>query len=338
MQSLSYSTPLPSAAEPIANGTETRPGPRPDLAVVICTRNRAAKLGAALEALVRLQTRRTYEVIVVDNRSTDQTAEVIRGFQWRTGFVKYVRVDRIGLGAARDRGWREARADIISFTDDDCYVTRDYVDRVLEVFEEQPGVAFVTGQIRLWDPEDQPITIDLRETIVEMHPYTFVSTNGVGGANLAFRREVLDRIGGFDPLLGAGTRFPCEDLDVVARAVWCGLAGRFDPRPAVFHHHGRKTRGDAFRIFRDYDRGRGAYYMKFILRPDSRRLYLRAYVRWLLREARSPGDIRRVYRELMSALAYFRQSRATQDGQSSRTCHLTHPAVGRAGSSDLPSG
>src|SRR3546814_9709199 len=64
---------------------------------------------------------------------------------------------------------------------------------------------------------------------------------------------------------GAGTPFACEDVDALARAAAAGWRGAYDPRPLVYHHHGRKTREDALRLRRVYDTARGAYYAKCIM-------------------------------------------------------------------------
>jgi hypothetical protein len=98
------------------------------------------------------------------------------------------------------------------------------------------------------------------------------------GANLAFRKEAIAAAGGFDPELGAGTPFPSEDVDLMAAVAWRGYSGRFDPAPVVFHHHGRKEHHRAG-ILEGYDRGRGAYFMKYILRRDTRWIYLAAWFR-----------------------------------------------------------
>ena len=113
------------------------------------------------------------------------------------------------------------------------------------------------------------------------------------GANLAVRREVLAAVGGFDPLLGAGT--PCmagEDTDFIARIVWAGWTARYDPAPSVAHHHGRKPGGAADRQRQGYDRGRGAYYAKWALDARARRTYLREWYRSARRMLRTCKPIR----------------------------------------------
>ena len=70
--------------------------------------------------------------------------------------------------------------------------------------------------------------------------------------------------------LGPGTPFVIEDGDLAAAAVWSGVMGVYDPRPVVYHHHGRKTKQDADQLWRYYGAGRAAYFAKYILRKDTR--------------------------------------------------------------------
>jgi hypothetical protein len=276
---------------------------RPEVSIVICSRNRAAQLCGALESLMAMRTRRHWEAILVDNGSTDGTAQVIHQAAEREPRIRYVTEACIGLGAARDRGWREARGDLLSFTDDDCYLAPDYVDAVVAAFRGRPEVGVVGGRILLFDAQDAPVTIDERDYPVELPPRSFVVAGALKGANLSFRREALQAVGGFDPALGVGTRFPCEDIDAVAGVLWAGFGGRFDPRPTVLHHHRRRV-ADVPRLRASYDRGRGAYYAKFLLRPECRSTYVAGW----LNEVRCNLDgatFARVFRELQSGAAYL---------------------------------
>ncbi|MFZ1107933.1 MAG: glycosyltransferase [Rhodomicrobium sp.] len=252
-----------------------------DLSVVVCTRNRAAQLANALNYWAELAPKSSWELVLVDNGSTDATPQIIAKAQERIPALHYVLEPRIGLGAARDRGWREARGAIIAFTDDDCYPSAGYVDDYVEAFRRGPDAGYMGGRILLWDEDDVRLTVDYREIAEEIAPYCFLPAGVLQGANLAFRRETLEKIGGVDPELGAGTPFPCEDIDLVAAAAWAGFKGKFDPSPLVYHHHGRKA-CDYDRIMRSYDKGRGAYYAKYILRKGSSGVYLRAWLRSIL--------------------------------------------------------
>jgi GT2 family glycosyltransferase len=279
----------------------------PALSIVICTRNRADQLRGTLDSLMAMKTARTWEAILIDNASTDGTADVIAEASAIEPRIRYVREERIGLGAARDRGWRETRSSLVSLTDDDCYLAEDYVDAVVTAFEGRPDVGVLGGRILLFDPADARITIDERDYPVEIAPYSFVVAGAIKGANLSFRREALQAVDGFDPGLGAGTPFPCEDIDAVAAVLWAGFKGRYDPRPLVLHHH-RRREADVPNLKAGYDRGRGAYYAKFLLRPECRRAYAAGW--WgEVRNNLNRAGLARLSRELRSAAAYLRSRR-----------------------------
>lgn len=270
-----------------------------DLSIVICTRNRADRLEPMLRSLAALRSDRTWEVLLVDNASTDNTFAVLQNADDLAGRKRVLSAETVGLGAARDFAWRSATGEIITFTDDDCYVGPDFVNAVVTVFAENPELACLGGRILLYDPTDARITIDERETAESIPDHTFVKAGTLQGANLSFRRNALEAIGGIDPALGAGTPFPCEDVDAVAATVWAGLQAGFDPRPVIWHHHGRKS-GDLPRLQREYDLGRGAYYAKHLLHKDRRFTYLKG---WMHEALLWPS---RVPREIVGAGRYFR--------------------------------
>jgi len=247
-----------------------------ELSIVICTRNRANRLGGTLASLAALHSVRSWEVLLVDNASTDDTTAVLAASDDLGGRKRVLFAEPIGLGAARDMAWRQAKGTHITFTDDDCYLQPDFVDAVLTVFDERPRLACLGGRIMLFDPSDVRVTIDERDTASTLPPRSFVRAGTLHGANMTFTRDALETIGGIDPELGAGTRFPCEDIDAIAATVWAGLEVAFDPRPVVFHHHGRKV-ADLPKLRQGYDLGRGVYYAKYLRRPDARLIYLRAW-------------------------------------------------------------
>lgn len=274
-----------------------------DLSIIVCTRNRADKLPRTLATYYNIQSVKHWELIIADNNSTDATAEVIAKADNLDGRLRGVHVDRIGLGAARDAAWRHARGKIVAFTDDDCYPEPDYVDAVLSVFEEHPEAGCVGGRILLFDPTDARATIDERTTPVEVPPCRFLAAGFFQGANISFRRSILEEIDGLDQQLGAGTPFPCEDIDAIAATIWAGHPARFDPRPVVWHHHGRKIR-DLPKLRASYDQGRGAYYAKYVLRSDTRLAYIAG---WIWEDIKLPilDYFVSVPRELRSAARYL---------------------------------
>ena len=278
------------------------------VSIVICTRNRAPALAPMLDALAALQSRHAYEILLVDNASTDETPARLDQAAARLPHVRTLRVDRIGLGAARDAAWRAAEGRIILFTDDDCYVAPDLVDATVEVFDRHPEIGFAGGRILLHDPSDYPVTIDERDVPAVISPSRFTPPGVLQGANMAFRRNALETVGGFDTAFGAGTPFPCEDIDTVAACVWAGIGGRFDPTMVVRHHHGRKAK-DYPALMQSYDRGRGAYFAKYVLRSESRAAYLRGWIAGTFRYLHR-GNLDTLRRELASARAYLVHRRA----------------------------
>jgi glycosyltransferase involved in cell wall biosynthesis len=278
------------------------------ISVIVCTRNRASRLPRFLSAVAGLEpVPFGWELLIVDHASTDDTGRVLREFAASAAFpVRPLRSDAPALSGAKNQAIAVARGEIFALTDDDCYPRPDYLLALARVFEAH-DVGVVGGRVVLHDPTDANLSILDVDTPANIEPRTFVRPGAVHGANLAVRREVLAAIGGFDPLLGPGS--PCvaaEDVDLVARAVWAGWRGRYDPDVVVSHDHGRKPGREADRVLRSYACGRGAYYTKFLLNRETRRLYLRA---WYKTQGRWPRALvrPRLRRELAGGGRYLVQ-------------------------------
>ena len=235
-----------------------------DISLIICTRNRFQQLARCLESVRRITFKRSWELIIVDNGSLDDTAVVVRKFiTSRTMPVSYVFEPIRGLGNAHNAGVKIARGEILAFTDDDCYPARDFLSKIWSSFEDTT-LGYITGRILLHDPTDHPITINHSTTPLTFPAHSFIEPAAVQGANMAFRAGVLRGIGGFDPLFGPGALFNSEDLDAAARASALGWMGQYRPEVVVSHHHGRK-KSDIRPLWRSYQIGIGAYRMKLLL-------------------------------------------------------------------------
>jgi glycosyltransferase involved in cell wall biosynthesis len=270
------------------------------IALVVCTRNRANKLDAFFESLRRIRCEAPWELVLVDNGSTDGTDERLK--QFGTAFTAPTRVLREpvpGLGRARNRGWHGTQAPVIAFTDDDCYPEPDYLNRMLAVFADS-SVGFSGGRTLLFDATDAPVTIYEHPTAQVYPPEHFIIGGVIHGANMAFRRQALEDIQGFDDHLGAGTPFAFEDVDAQLRALAAGWTGKYDPAAVVYHHHGRKPGKEQETISRSYDQGRGGYYMKCILFMPHRWTCLRFWLRGIRRQ-----PFAQTGRELRAAVEYF---------------------------------
>lgn len=275
------------------------------VSLVVCTRNRGTQLRKCLCYIERLRPICVWELILVDNGSTDATREILSDFAAGAAFPVTVLFEaRAGLGRARNTGWRAAKGDVIAFTDDDCYVAPDYIDRICEIFEDR-RIGFAGGRVDLFDTNDCAFTLRTSDEIEFREPRSLIEPPWIIGASMAFRRRALEDVEGFDDNLGAGTRFKSgEDLDALVRASFAGWWGVYNPAAAVAHHHGRKAT-DIPSLKRGYLLGKGACTMKFILTPETRSLHVRNWYWTFLRVLRGGYALRDFLWELRGGIAYF---------------------------------
>ena len=171
----------------------------------ITTFNRAPFLAEALESILA-QTFGEYEVLVVDDGSTDATEAVLEPYRGR---IRYVRQENAGRSAARNRAVQEARTRYISFLDSDDRWCRDKLARHVPVLEADPRVALVHGHVEVVDDESHALAWE-----TEHHRALFSAAhrNGVTYAGYAFdcrcfssaitaRVEAIRGVGLYDPAL-----------------------------------------------------------------------------------------------------------------------------------------
>ena len=271
-----------------------------DLSLVICTRNRAAQLAQTLETVSAIRSQLKWELIVVDNGSTDRTSAVVAEYAAACNHpVQMIMEPGRGVSCAKNAGWQSARSGIIVCIDDDCYPEKDYLDSIFDCFANDPRLGFAGGRILLHDPTDRRITIQEHLEPFSFAPGSFIPAGAIHGANVAYRRAALIEVGGFDPWFGGGACYSGEEVELMARISAAGWYGAYDPKPLVYHHHGRKTANDEWRLRRWYDRGRGAYYAKCMLNRKMRKVYI---MKWLL--TRHHNSLITTGREIMAGLHY----------------------------------
>ena len=215
----------------------------PEISIVLCTWNRAGLLAGALDALLDQDDPPPHEILVVNNASTDGTASVIAARAAGHPQLRALSEPRQGLAFARNTGSAASRAPLIAFTDDDVRVGRGWMRAMASAFDRYPDASCIGGPVlpvwpgrvprwlteRHWAPlgaQDygpSPLRVDTHRPICLI------------GANVAFRRETLEAIGGFDPALqrvraGAGST---EDHDCHLRLWRSGRHGIYEPALAV---------------------------------------------------------------------------------------------------------
>ncbi|MGC9399907.1 MAG: glycosyltransferase [Anaerolineae bacterium] len=201
----------------------------PLYSVVIPVYNGAETLPACLKALQRQTVPpETYEVIVVDDGSTDGSADVARKFD-----VRLISQSNAGPAAARNRGAEEARGEILLFTDADCIPCSDWIEQMTMPFTH----AEVTGakgtyrtRQRGWIPRFVQLEYEDRYDRMRNQP----SIDFVDTYSAAYRRDIFLRAGGFDPAFPTAS---VEDQELSFRLAEQGYHLVFVPEAHVFHTH-----------------------------------------------------------------------------------------------------
>lgn len=189
--------------------------------MVVATHQRDHLLQRTLEAL-RAQTHPPEEVVVVDDASTDETPAVLRAATAAGDLpLRVIELEENGGPAvARNRGWRSTAAAIVAFTDDDCRPDPEWLERLVTAL----GHADLAQGRVVPDPLQAGRGAPFTRTL-DAGGSPFFET-----ANIAYRREWLERLGGFDERMRRG-----EDTDLGQRAVAAGARTAYDPDALVVH-------------------------------------------------------------------------------------------------------
>ena len=213
--------------------------------VVIATFNRAGELRRTLQSLATLVTAGPWEIVVVDNNSTDSTREIVAEAAEAAPIpVRYVHEPVQGRSAALNAGIAAARGEIIVTTDDDVRVEPDWLDQIGRAFERL-RCDYIGGRVLpLWSARP-PAWLSDRSgphwaviALLDYGPTPFELTSRMPlGVNMAFRRDAFDRVGGWDTRIGrkAGTLLGQEVREWCIRARALGLRGYYAPDVVVQH-------------------------------------------------------------------------------------------------------
>ncbi len=243
------------------------------LSIIVATYNRASALRQALDSLAAMVVPEeiAWEVVVVDNNSNDRTASVVNDFQQAGLPVRYVFEGKQGKSYALNTGIREAKGEILAFTDDDCLVARDWAAAIVKEFRTDHALAGLGGRVELYNPTDKPVSIRTRRERMLFSSLSFDHLFAlIPGCNMAFLRKVFVEVGEFDPFFGPGAKpgAVAEDTEFLYRAYKKGIRMVYSPDVVVFHNHGRRTDEEVESLNRKYGIGRGALYCKHVLRGD----------------------------------------------------------------------
>jgi len=207
--------------------------PWPRVSVVVCTYNGSRTIRDCLKGLGRLEYP-DYEVIVVDDGSTDRTAAIAREYDCRL-----ISTENRGLASARNVGLAAARGEIVAYLDDDASPDPRWLTYLAATFMTTSHAA--VGGPNIAPPGDGPIAECVaRAPGGPVHVLlTDREAEHIPGCNMAFRRACLEAIGGFDPQF----RVAGDDVDVCWRLQERGWTLGFSPAAMVWHHRRNSLRG-----------------------------------------------------------------------------------------------
>ncbi|MBE9009339.1 glycosyltransferase [Pseudanabaenaceae cyanobacterium LEGE 13415] len=218
------------------------------VSVIICTRDRPHALKDCLRSLEALNPP-PFEILVIDNApSSDATYQIVA----QLPNIRYVKEPQPGLSAARNRGIEESRGSIIAFTDDDVEVHPHWTAQLQQAFTD-PQILAVTGLVLPTQLETESQYLfeksfggfgqGYRSKTFDSAFFQTMQKFGVpvwrmgAGANMAFRRSIFDKVGNFDPRLGAGRSGCSEDSELWYRILAAGGNCYYEPKAVVFHTH-----------------------------------------------------------------------------------------------------
>jgi GT2 family glycosyltransferase len=264
----------------------------PMISIVVTTCANVELVLRCVEA-IRTTVTDAFEIIVVENRPAHSTvAQALAERFAGDPRVRYAEEERPGLSRARNAGLREARGEIVVFTDDDIVVDTAWASAVREAFTSAPEVDCVTGLILPLELETAaqllverfasfgkgfaPRVYSLADPPADQPLFPYTAGYFGSGANIAFRTDAARALGGFDPRLGAGTPARAgEDLDICIRLLQSGRRLAYEPRAIVWHPHPDTDARLRRQVF-GYGVGLGAMLCKQLLGPGRWKIVSRA--------------------------------------------------------------
>lgn len=242
------------------------------LSVIVSTRNRAHAITGCLDSIAASLANACLidaEMVVVDNGSQDATSAIVE--QWASACpfrVQLLSEPKAGLSRAQNRALLAAQGKLLAFTDDDCRLSKEYVNDLLRHDAADTELVLRGGRIELGDPTDLPLTIKVTPEPIRwnrrMNSARHQSITGqINGCNMTMRRALVEQLGPFDEHFGPGAIIGSgSDSDYLFRAYLAGLTLEYVPDMTVVHYHGRKTAAQGHKLLQGYLIGNGAEFAK----------------------------------------------------------------------------
>jgi len=210
------------------------------LSIIICTYNRFEIVADCLRSLCEFANdQSSYEILVIDNNSTDDTKPVVESFTTQMNNLKYIYEPKQGLSRARNRGAHEATGEWLFYLDDDAKVIECTLPRLFEVvsscsYDLYGGMyePFFHEERPYWLPENYGAKKFVQDTLGELKDYRFIS-----GGVMVCKKSVIETLDGFSSNFGMNGRTVAygEETELCQRALKMGFKLGFDPDLKILH-------------------------------------------------------------------------------------------------------
>lgn len=233
--------------------------------VGICTRDRGDSVARTLRSILRSDYE-DFDIIVVDQSACDDTARAVREVAGADSRIMYIHSPSTGASAARNVSISNAKGPIVTFTDDDCEVSPNWLGLMGAYFRDNPDVGQICGAV-LPGPHDSGLGFIPDAPISRVKrissPWLKWRERGIS-ANMGFRLTALRAVGPFDEVLGPGAPlYACEDGDITFRMLEAGYTVLSVPDAYVVHH-GFRTWAQGQPFMRRTGVAIGAMHMKHL--------------------------------------------------------------------------
>lgn len=236
---------------------------KPLITVVICTYNRCCVLPTALQSVCEQPIENgSYEIIVVDNNSTDNTPDVIQGFCERYSNLRYIKEPLQGLSHARNCGWRNANGTYVLYLDDDGRASEKWLSIAKEIIETIYPAVFGGPYFAFYNTPKPKWFRDAygSHTLGDIQ---FLDRGYLSGGNIAFRRSILADLNGFDGDLGMCAKRMAygEETAVIARIrdTMPSELIYYDPSFYIYHLVTARKMTLTYQLRASFGSGRGYY-------------------------------------------------------------------------------
>lgn len=237
------------------------------ISVIICTYNRPNDIGRVVKSVLS-NTYPDYELLIIDQSNTDETKKIVEKCITKNSHLKYLWSVR-GKSRAVNLGVKEAEGDIIAFTDDDCVVSEDWLEKIAITLDRiTTDSIIVFGSVK-------PAEHDVRRGFIPANKIRYaefkgplsikkVGTGGIMQANMVVRKNFFEKVGYFDEVLGPGGELKAAlEYDIVYRALKKGFKIIHVPTIEV-EHHGFRTWEEGKLLFERYIIGTVGTFCKHI--------------------------------------------------------------------------